>query len=376
MRTPTWDAAVADANRLCSAVRRRECRAYQFCDGFDTESSLSPLWETTSGTITIGTAYRRFAPPAGLPGQGAYFHSGGGSGGALARKNLLSNQATLICKVAYYQIAAVGASMNVVGVLDTAFQAALVVTSNGTLQVWRGWDTVGPTLLGQSGPGVIAPNLWYSIEVMFTINASAGAVEAWVNGVQVLNLTGLNTQYTSDAYANQVQLGDGNNLGCYFDDFRVWDGTGSTQNAPLGASGLDSRIISKLPSGAGSSAAFTPNGAAANWQCVDDNPPDGDTTYVSGASSGLIDDYAMPSAGLSTAPVMVVARSLARKDDGATRTLEIGVKSGSTYAYGAGVNLGSSYAYIDSCIALDPNTSAAWTAAGADAAHHAKQETA
>lgn len=372
MRMPSWDVDVADAHRLCAAVRRRECCAYQFCDGFDIESSLSPLWETTSGTITLGTAYRRFAPPAGLPGQGAYFHSGGGAGGALARKNLVSNQATLICKVAYYQLAAVGASMNVIGVLDTAFQAALIVTSNGTLQVWQGWDTTGPNLQAQTGPGLIAPNLWYAIEVKFTIG-SAGAVQVWVNGVQVLNVTSINTQFTTNAYANQVQLGDGNNLGCYFDDFRVWDATGSTQNAALGT---DSRLITKLPSGNGTNLNWTANGAAANWQCVDDNPPDGDTTYVSQSSTSLPEDYTMPSAGFAVAPAMVVARSMVRKDDGATRAMEIGAYLGPAGAsYGSAFTVGSSYAFIDSCIPNDPNTSAPWTASAADSARHTKIET-
>jgi len=351
--------------------------AYQFCDGFDNYSTLSTLWDLVNGTVTPSTAYRRFAPPSGLPGQGIKFVTNG----SYLKKNLSSNQQTLIIKFAvnFPSLGNPGAGGNPFLNAEDAgtSQWTFCVTTAGALVLHQGLFSA---VQAQTGPGLFSAGLWYGLEVEVTVAASGGgSAVVWVNGIRAMNVSGINTQASANAYANQVLIGDISDDGLVntmMDDFRIWDNTGSTQNAALGNSGQDSRIVIKLPSGAGSSAAFTPNGAAANWQCVDDNPPDGDTTYVSGSSSGLIDDYAMPSAGLSTAPAMVVARSMVRKDDGATRTLEIGVKSGSSYSYGAGVNLGSSYAFIDSCIPLDPATSAAWTAAGADAAHHAKQETA
>jgi hypothetical protein len=371
MRTPSWDAAVCDAHRLCAAVRRRECCAYQFADGFDNYNSATLLYETVAGTITYGTAYRRFVPPAGLPGQGIKF-----SGGVFSsiRKNLLSNQATLIIKVAVY-FTGFG-STNTYGnpflaVSDgTGVQWWLTLLQSGAIGLSKSGNS-GP-LVAQTGPGVIATNTWYGIEIEVTISSTVGTCSLWVNGVSALAVTGINTQSTSNAYGNQVSLGDLENrlANFYADDFRVWDSTGSTQNAPAAT---DTQIITKLPSGAGAFASWTPNGAAANWQCVDDNPPDDDTTYVSASVASAQDAYAMPSAGLSQAPLMVVARSRVRTDGG-THTLEIGVVSGGFDAAGATFTPGSTYGFIDSCIADDPATTAPWTAAAADAAQHWKNE--
>jgi hypothetical protein len=371
MRTPSWDRAVRDANALCAAVRRRENpRLYQFCDGFDNYNSASILYETVSGTPVYSSSYARFAAPAGLPGQGVYLSSG------YIQKNMQSNQATLIAKVAYRALSTPSSFTSILGFLDgnsSAFQVAVGWNNAGAIEAINGYQHVGGgTVIATSAPGVIGPLQWFAVEVLLTVNGASGVLQVWVNGAEVLNLISLNTQFTSNAWANQVRLADSTNPGAYFDDFRVWDNTGSTQNAPIG-SGFDSRLLTKLPSGAGGLTQWTPNGASANWQCVDDNPPDGDTTYVSSTSTNY-DSYALPSAGIVVPPFMVVARSYYRKDDANTRTFQNGVRSGTSDALGATFTAGSSYAFVDSCIPNDPATSAPWTAAGADAAQHLKYE--
>jgi hypothetical protein len=85
------------------------------------------------------------------------------------------------------------------------------------------------------------------------------------------------------------------------------------------------RKLTKLSVGAGDLAGFTPNGAVANWQCVKDNPPDGDTTYVSSTAVATQDSYGMGNALLSAAPTMVLARAFARQDDSG-RSLDVGVR--------------------------------------------------
>ena len=355
-----------DAHRL--VTRAQKCRAYQFCDGFDNYNSAALMYESVSGTITYGNAYRRFAPPAGLPGQGISLPSGVA---AYIQKTLASNQATLIVKVAYQAQSTPGSQTAILGVYDSGNnQVCLVMTASGALQVWRGFEGFGGNVvIATTGPSAIAAGQWYGIECLFTISSTVGVAQVWVNGAQVINATGLDTQFTSDSYSNQVRLW-GDAAGAYFDDFRVWDSTGSTQNAPTG---VDSQLITKLPSGAGAVTGWTANGAAANWQCVVDNPPDGDTTYVSASTASTEDAYAMPSAGLSQTPIMVVARSYVRTDSG-THSLEIGVSSSGVTGFGATFTPSSTYAFISSCIPDDPNTSAPWTAAGADAAQHCKNE--
>lgn len=339
MRTPSWDRAVRDASALCAAVRRRENpRLYQFCDGFDNYNSATIMYETVAGTPTYSSSYARFGAPAGLPGQGVYLASG-----SYIRKNMQSNQATLIAKVAYRALSTPSSFTSIIVLVDGtggADQVAIGWNNAGAIQAINGYQHVGGgTVIATSGPGVIAPLQWFGVEVLCTISGSAGVLQVWVNGAEVLNLISLNTQFTSNAWANQVQLADSVNPGAYFDDFRVYDSTGSTQNAPIG-SGFDSRILTKLPSGAGGLTQWTPNGASANWQCVDDSPPDGDTTYVSSTSTNY-DSYALPSAGIVVPPFMVVARSYYRKDDANVRTFQNGVRSGTSNALGATFTAGS-----------------------------------
>jgi|HubBroStandDraft_6_1064221.scaffolds.fasta_scaffold00599_15 hypothetical protein len=363
-----WDAAVLDARRL--VARAQKCRAYQFADGFDNYNTPAEMYEFVTGTAPISSSYARFAPPAGLPGQGIKF----ATSGAAVRKTLPSNISTAIVKCSFYvsQLPPAGPISSFLSLQNSGVDYCnFLVTAAGGIGIRSGLGS--PTIIDQTGPGVLAPG-WYGIEVEVILSPTAGAVTIWVNGLQVAVWTLLNLTGSS---INQVEIGDisgGGLNGWYADDFRVWDTSGSTQNAPIGVSGFDSRIITKLPSGAGAATNFTPNGAAANWQCVDDNPPDGDTTYVSGATVGLTDAYAMPSAGLTAAPLMVVARSYVRRDDAGPRQLAVGVSSSGFTGLGSAINLGSSYAFIDGCIALDPDTSSAWTAAGADAAQHFKEE--
>jgi hypothetical protein len=362
MRTPSWDRAVFDAHRICAAVRRRECRAYQFTDGFDNETSAAIYEATAGGTITYGTSYARFSPPSGLPGLGVRVQN------AWLQKNMQSNQATFIIKLAL-NISAIGGG-GIIGALDSGnFQWMLAYQPSGELQLLRGQTG---TVQASTGPGAVTANLYTAIEIEVTVGSSTGAVNIWVNGTPVLSATGLNTQATSNATANQVRIGDCdmNGMIILLDDFRVWDGSGSAQNAPLGT---DSRIVTKLPSSAGLLTGWTPNGAAANWQCVDDNPPDGDTTYVSSTAVNNQDSYQMPTAGLTQAPVMVVARSYIRRDDAGPHTAAVGVQQGSSGALGPTITIGSTYQFIDGCILVDPSTGLAFTAGGADTLEHLKE---
>lgn len=372
LRNVAWDAAVLDAKRL--VARAQKCQLYQDCDGFDDYTTASQRWTVNGTAPTYSSAYARFAPPSGLPGLGIYMPAL-----SYMTRTLQSNQATLIGKVAYYPLAYHGAGVGATAIMgfdnsNPNTLTALTFHASGAVQLWTQWQSPYAVLRYASGPSVMSPLNWYGVEWLVTLDSSgAGVLKVWVNGFQLINASGLVTCPSGMTYGNRVWLADNSCPGVYFDDFRVWDNTGSTQNAPLGT---DSRLVTKVPSGVGAATNFTPNGAAANWQCVDDIPPDDDTTYVSGAASGLIDSYAMPSAGFTAAPSMVVARSRVRKDDGATRSLNIGVSSSGAVGVGSSIVAGSTYANVDSCIALDPNTSAAWAAAAADAAQHYKQETA
>lgn len=345
--------------------------AYQFADTFDHYNTPSQMYDTIVGSPVISSAYARVAQ------IGAYTHQGIllPAGSASVRKNLKSNQGHLIVFMSYGGPLPTSANCSFLNFYDSGtWQFSLEILSTGALACYRGAGGSG-VLLAQSAAGLITSTTVpaHGIEVEIVFSATVGSVQVWMDGAVVIPLTsGLNTIQTANAYANQVQIGyvSGTGTAIYCDYIRIWDNTGSFQNAPVTH---DCLKFTSLPSGPGDLTNWTPNGAVANWQCVNENPPDGDTTYVSSTGTPT-DSYAMPSGGFAVAPSMVVAKSYARKDDGATRALEVGVRSSGVNGLGSPVTLGSSYVFVDSCISTDPATGVAPTAAAANAFQHCKFE--
>jgi hypothetical protein len=349
--------------------------AYQGCDTYDHYTNPSIFYDFVAGTATISTAYARFPAISGFPNQGIKL--GGGSGQIV--KNLKSAQKTLIGFLSF-GVAALPTTgpFGFAGLQNNGnVQCVLALNPNGSLQFATQFTGGTGALIGApTAGGLIAaapttqPN--HGIEFLITIDASAGVVMLWLDGALLLNQSGLNTQGSGGSFANaanQIKFQNAN-ADTYIDYWRIWDNTGSYQNAAVGK---DRAKLTKLSAGVGDLTQWSANGASANWQCVDDNPPDGDATYVS-SNGNNYDSYAMGTAGLLSAPTMVVPKSYVRKDDSATRAIEVGVRSSGVNGLGPAVTLGSSYVFVDSCISTDPNTGYPPTAAAADAFQHLKYE--
>ena len=350
---------------LTAAGRRMQCRAYHLWDGFDNYDSSHELWPVINGTPDYSSAYARFAAPSGTLGQGCRFLSGIGP---YKQWNMISNQSTMIFGFAFFTPRlSTGEFMYF---MDAGtVQCSLHFTPTGGILLQASFNG---TTLAATGPGVIAPNTWYWIDIQITISAT-GSIQIYINqpagGAATLTASGINTKQTGNAYMNAFRVGDISNsfTGLLIDDFHAHDTTGSAPNAILG----DSRIFTKKANAAGYTTNWTPNGASANWQCSDDSPPDGDTTYNSSNTPGAIDGYAVPGAGFTVAPNGVVRRSYVRRDDAGPHTFQNGIRSGSTNALGTAFTVPSSYAWTDgnTCYVNDPATSVPWaTAAAADAA--------
>lgn len=346
--------------------------SYELWDGFDHYNASFEMWPFTNGTMSYGPSYARFAAPAGLLGQGLKMAA---SGAQYKGWTLSGNRQTMIFGFAIYFPSLGSGSNNLIRFQDTStVQCSLNITSAGAIQLVQG--TAG-TVLASTAPGVISPRVWHWLDIEITIASGSGAISIYIDepagASAVLNATSLNTQQSANAYMNVFYIGDFGAVfqGLQLDDFHAHTNSGSAPNSILG----DSRIYTKIPNAAGYQTQWTPNGASANYQCVDDSIPDGDTTYVSSSTAGQIDGYAVPTAGFTGAPNGVVRRSYIRKDDASTHTFQNGVRSSSTNGLGTAVNVPSSYAWFDSFFADDPATSAVWTAAGADAAQMIIDET-
>lgn len=347
--------------------------AYLFCDPFDNYTLMSSIWDLVAGTApTLSATFRRFAPPTGITGQGCGFSSG-----AYARKNLPANSVTYIIGFAFYIPALpTGGNCHIVAILDNVTtQVSLGVSASGVLQFYRNEPSGGVAIGAATAPGIIAAGTWRFAEVQITIDASAGAVAVYLDGsaTPAISSTGLNTKNSGNTFGNVLQIGDFSNglaSGIYYDDVRVFDNTGSADNAMIG----DVRLITKMPSAAGDLSQWTPNGATPNVNCVNSIPPN-TSKFVASATITQEDTYDTQSAGLLAAPLFMVARHYAQKDDGAVRTMQQVVRSSGSDFKAPAVTLASSWAYYDALVPVnDPHTGAPWTAAAADAAQVGQYE--
>jgi hypothetical protein len=208
------------------------------------------------------------------------------------------------------------------------------------------------------------------IEAKVKIDATTGTVELRVNGntTPVITASSLNTKSTANTFVNGMTLtnaGGGNYL---WDDWYMLDTTGSS---PLDTYLGNIRILTDPPSGAGAHTQFTPtNPTNVNYTNVG-NIPAVTTKYNSDATPGDIDSYAFPTIGGGVSSVLFINHWYKTELDSAgVRTVVSGTRSGGSDFFDATAQAppNGTYKYFNTAWTVDPNTSAAWTIANAQAA--------
>lgn len=266
-------------------------------------------------------------------------------------KNVGSAVGTLNVAFAWDPTASMGGDVLVLYDAGTA-QLTVKPLSDGSVQVYRGTSGAG-ALLGTAAAGSVTSAVFQHIEVNTTISATVGVVQLWVNGVSVLNLTAQNTKATANSTVSQFGLTAGGTTGIACDI--IWSTTRIN----------DCRVECFVPTGAGSHTAFTPS-TGANWQNVDEVPPNGDTDYNSTPTVNAIDTFAhgaLTSAPLTIKAVVVQVR--ARNTTAGTGSIAPVARSSSTDSVGTAVALNTSYQDLQTVYETDPATSAAWANAAA-----------
>lgn len=246
------------------------------------------------------------------------------------------------------------ASAAVLGLLGAMIGATAQITlccSNGFLQARRG--NSGGAVLGTDTTVPLVSLAWYFLEIEIELSATVGIFRAYIDGVRVLNLTGINT-LASGTTVDGVAIYGTSGKACAYDD--IYCRNGSTCYGPA-------KVECLRPS-SDASVTWTPNSGATNFSRVDETLADGDTSYVSSATLNQVDLYGI--GALSSTPATIFAvqqRVLARKDDAGTRTLSNTLKSGATTTQSSNYNLSASYVWSTTTYDTDPNTLATWTAA-------------
>lgn len=326
----------------------------------ETNGNLSNWWLYWEGSSSIS------ADGTGPFGYGRYLQSGGNNGGP--SRALASNPQTL-----WFQGHLMFTSYSTYGGSYLQFdqggssQLRFGVNSNGQLIVGRGDLTPVAT-----SSRIFSLSTWHFVQIRASIANTGGTVEIWVDGQKWLTYTG-NTQNTGSAWVDRWWLGTSISGFYRWANIIVYDETGAAPNART----PETRIFADPPAGAGASTGWTPS-AGSNYQAVDEQPNDGDTTYVSAASALLDDLYSFGAPVPAGAVVYMVGAEIdACKDDAGTNNVDVLIRGNTTVAAGGSpFALTTAYQRFRGWKETDPSTGAAWTVANANGSQVGQRRTA
>lgn len=226
-----------------------------------------------------------------------------------------------------------------------AFHAGLVRGSGGEITVQR-----RSTVLGTSAADVLPLGAWSYVEMKLTVHDTTGAVAVRVNGVQVINLTNVDTRDGTPTTASTLRLGYGLTGGGAtvtdnaYDDVYICDANGTVNNDFLG----ELTVEHLRPGGTDTAQWLGSDGdSTANFALVDEPGVYDGTDYVGSSTVGQRDLYIpVASSRLGTTPVYgVVVAAVAMKSDAGARTVTLDAKEGSggTVRTSAAVGLPTSF---------------------------------
>jgi len=223
----------------------------------------------------------------------------------------------------------------------------------------------GTTFLGSSSGLGFSTNTWKYVEVKVLIHASAGTVEVKVAGNTVINLSGIDTMAGSTAELRALRFTGAGSASLFaYDDVYILNTSGATNNDFLG----NCRVDAIWPNASGDASDYTPS-AGSNYQNVDDNPYDVDTTYNEDSTStnqDLFNYDTMPNVGTIYG---IQVNTVCRETDATTFSLKTLSKTGTTTSADTAQTIGTTnYTNLYRILETDPDTTSAWTESGLNSA--------
>jgi hypothetical protein len=335
--------------------------AWSFGDGFDLYAAIGDAtgyWDVANGSYTFVAG--RFAGSQAISIQTS-------SGTSEISKSSGVNDAVHHIVIAFRQTAAISGSTLgfYLQLRDGATaQCSIVFRSDGAILLASGAPT--GTALATYTSAFPVTNTWYAYEFEVVINNTTGSFKVRRDGspTDSFSATGLNTRVSANNYANKLLLEtQGSVIAHQFDDL-FWRSDASSV-AWMG----DIRCHTRMPA-SDASVTFSRLGGATNFSNVDEAQQNAATDYVYSSTAGQADFYAV--ASIASTPATVIAtttRAYAQKSDTGTRTAAVQLKSGATTTASSTLTLSlTGWLWAWRLDTTDPNTGAAWTPAGVNAA--------
>jgi hypothetical protein len=247
---------------------------------------------------------------------------------------------------------------------NSVIHVELVLNANGSITVKRG---ANGTVLTTSAPAWIG-SAWNFMEVKATLHDSTGAVIVKLNGVEIINISGVDTRNGgTNAHFDAVTFPSVTRL----DDIYLVNQEAGGSTDFLG----DLRVEAHIANGQGNSNqwlhAAGGAGDSTSYQEVDERPgADDDTSYVKSSTLNDKDTYAFENTFATSGGVKAVqVTARARKDDAVAKAIQLVVRaSGGTEALsGTDLALSTTYAYLSHVFQDEPGGSG-WTRSAFDGA--------
>lgn len=236
-----------------------------FVDGFDTYQAPLQKWDSQIISGNGGTGMQpQILPTSGRSNGGCLFFPGPRNFfPILMLQKGFPNIATMFCGFALWiDASSANADSIILQWLDGAStQVDLRITPTGHFYFTR-----NGSILGTQSVNAIPFRSWHYVEVLVTIDPTAGVCTLNVDGVNSgwISLTTQNTRNTANSFTGALRIGY--NIGSnavspsamYVDDFYLGNTTGSFNTAFLG----DVRIQGIVPTGNGTTLNYTMQAAA------------------------------------------------------------------------------------------------------------------
>lgn len=200
------------------------------------------------------------------------------------------------------------------------------------------------------------PDTLYHIEVQIFQHATEGWIAARVDGVEWVRIEDIDTTASIGAVSLLTNISGTNtwNQGNYYDNFYIYDDTGSANNDWLG----DRLVYTLMPTGDGVEEDWTPSSGSDGYAMVDEIPADGDTTTITSNNTGDVSQFSLPSSIPSGAEVLGVQVAVSAKRTGTEiPTIAIGPEGDPSDP----LMVPTSYAYLYHISEINPDTSLPWT---------------
>lgn len=322
------------------------------------ESGLVPsTFSCSSGTLSADTSVVR---------NGSYSlkqtHTSGASTITFPSVALAASTDTFILGVGTYMTSQ--SSLPTIGASSSAF-INFVNDGSGNIGVYV-YSSATPNALGTllgSIVGGVTLNTWIYWVIKVKFHDTTGIVEVWRDGVQVLNLTNVDTISSGSATTIRTVTGHRSSgaTSVYFDDTVYVDSVGSDLTDIF-----DPIKIEALRPASDVAETWTKSTGTDSFALVDDHPVSA-TDYVTATVATTKEEWGM-SDRTHTGPILaLVATAVGVNLDGGAAALKLGLKRGGSESQSAGLGLASSTTHVQHIVENDPTTGIAWTDANANA---------